>query len=173
MSPNRYINKYRSGGICMQSKFEPELGGFLKDVSKPAATDDTVAAAVQGWNEMAQSFVSYDEASVSAHERGDADNHSPQAIQAFFWTAWGSLLDVAAHTPHNHQDKLVAFCFQLHKLGAVEGTDGEKLACWGQSAWGGLPLLGPTIWAAWNFGMSGSFISHLDAELTGCSPPRL
>ena len=65
-----YVNKYRSGGICMQSKFEPELRGLLQDVLNPAATDDTVAAAVQGWNEMARSFVSYDEASVSAHEKG-------------------------------------------------------------------------------------------------------
>ena len=73
------------------------------------------------------------------------------------WDTWGTLLSVAAATPHSgeggrQQDALVDLLMGVQSQEPLTWDDGTQCKVWDMSVWQDLPIFGATVREEFNFG---------------------
>ena len=102
----------------------------LEPLIEPDATEQTVAAAVQTFNDQAS----------SASSIGD-----------YLWEAFNAVFDVAARTPPEKQGRLLEFADRLRQTTATD-ANGQPLSYEGGVVWKDMPSFGWVARDLWNFG---------------------
>ena len=102
----------------------------LEPLIEPDATEQTVAAAVQTFNDQAS----------SAYTIGD-----------YLWEAFNAVFDVAARTPPEKQGRLLEFADRLRQTTATD-ANGQPLSYEGGVVWKDMPSFGWVARDLWNFG---------------------
>jgi hypothetical protein len=95
----------------------------LEPLKNPSATDETTAAAVQGFNDLAK--------------------ESASKIDDFIWEAYNTMFDVAGEVEPEQQGRLVDFIIQLRETAPTDDS-GKALKCGetGGKLWKDLPTFG-------------------------------
>ncbi|KAK4152380.1 hypothetical protein C8A00DRAFT_34907 [Chaetomidium leptoderma] len=108
---------------------------LLEPLADPSAANETIAAAVKGFNDQAKAAAAESESSV----------------ECYVWDAFGKLFDVVGRTPPEHQGKLLDFSAELQQT-TVTDADGKPLKISGfGKLWEDMPQFGMIVRDLWNF----------------------
>ena len=103
---------------------------ILEPLIEPDATEQTVATAVDAFNDQA---------------------NSASSIGDYLWEAFNAVFDVAARTPPEKQGRLLEFLDRLRQTTAAD-ADGQPLSYEGGVVWKDMPSFGWVARDLWNFG---------------------